>query len=273
MPKDIDMKEKTPAITTENQELTMELDRLNLEFLDLFARHNEMVDSESVILTSLYLEKLGLLQLELLEKQTESARLKMKMDLIQAAINRDEKPDLRAIETVINKRLQNYYAEIQLQSAALDEAKEVLSHLISPEKYQKLKEIFRVLCKRLHPDLNPNQTEEEKDLFIKVKAAYDLRKLSDLQSILLFLDDSKTENLANIPAYEKKDRIEYLKKNILVLNDKIVQLKQTFPFNIENLIYDEGYIRHKQEEIRDQIKTFEEKIAGYLNIITIMTNE
>jgi hypothetical protein len=273
VPKNLDMKENTPAITTENQELTKELERLNLEFLDLFARHREMVDNESVILTSLYLEKLGLLQLELLEKQTESARLKMKMDLIQAASNRDEKPDLKAIETIINKRLHNYYAEIQLQSAALNVAKEVLSHLISPEEYQKLKEIFRVLCKRLHPDLNPNQTEEEKDLFIKVKAAYDLRKLSDLQSILLFLDDYKTENLANIPGYEKKDRIEYLKKNILVLNDKIDQLKQTFPFNIENLIYDDGYIRHKQEEIQDQIKTVEEKIIGFLNIIMIMTNE
>jgi hypothetical protein len=39
----------------------------------------------------------------------------------------------------------------------------------------KLKETFRVLCKRLHPDLNPNQSEQEKDLFIKVKAAYDLQ--------------------------------------------------------------------------------------------------
>jgi hypothetical protein len=86
----------------------------------------------------------------LFEKQTEAARLKMKMNLIQAAINRNEQPDLKEIEQEIHVRLQNYYAQIQAQSAALDEAKKVLSHLISEEETQKLKEIFRVLCKRLH---------------------------------------------------------------------------------------------------------------------------
>ena len=70
------------AITAENENLTIEFTRLHLEFLDLFTRHKEMVEDESVILTSLYLEKLGHLQLELLEKQTEASRLKMKMNLV-----------------------------------------------------------------------------------------------------------------------------------------------------------------------------------------------
>ena len=187
------MNNDTPAFTKEYEELAGKLEQLQLEFLDLFTRHKDMVENESVLLTSIYLEKLGRLQLELLEKRTEAARLKMKMKLIQAAINRNEQPDLTEIEHKIYARLQNYYAEIAAQSAALDEAKKVLSHLLSEEDTQKLKEIFRVLCKRLHPDLNPHQTEEEKDLFIKVKAAYDLQRISDLQNILLYLDEAGRE--------------------------------------------------------------------------------
>ena len=174
------------AITEANEKLTNELTRLHLEFLELFTRHKEMVENEAVVLTSLYLRKLGHLQLELLEKQTEASRLKMKMNLIQAAINRNEQPDLNAIEQLLNKRLQKYYSQIEAQSAELDQARNVLSHLIPPEEVVKLRETFRVLCKRLHPDLNPNQTEAEKDLFIKVKAAYDLQRLSDLQQICSF---------------------------------------------------------------------------------------
>ena len=147
------MSERLPNITAENEELTKKLKKVNLEFIDLFTRHKYMAESESVVLTSIYLEKLGHLQLELLEKQTEASRLKMKMNLIQAAINRNQKPDLWAIEQEINLRLQIYYEQIQAQSAALDEAKKVLSHLISEEETQKIREIFRVLCKRLHPDL------------------------------------------------------------------------------------------------------------------------
>jgi phage host-nuclease inhibitor protein Gam len=267
------MSNHIPAFTKENEELTKKLEFLHLEFISLYARHKDMVENESVILTSLYLEKLGRLQLELLEKQTEASRLKMKMNLIQAAINRNEQPDLQAVEHEINMRLKSYYAQIQLQSAAIDEAAKVLSHLISEEETQKLKEIFRALCKRLHPDLNPNQTEEEKDLFIKVKAAYDLQRLTDLQNMLLYLDDSNNEKLLLISSHEKAERIKHLENQIISLKQKIEQLKQSFPFNLEEIIYDEAYILKKQEELRILIKTSEEEIVKYTNIINIMIDE
>lgn len=267
------MSDRLPTTTIENEELNRKLNLLNSEFLDLFTRHKDMVENESVILSSLYLEKIGHLQLELLEKQTEASRLKMKMNLIQAAINRNETPDLNAIETEIQLRLKNYYSLIREQSAALDEAKNVLSHLISEEETQKLKEVFRVLCKRLHPDLNPNQTEEEKDLFIKVKAAYDLHQLSDLQNILLYLNDANKEKLHLISSNEKVERIKHLENQILSLKFKINQLKESFPFNIEDLIFDEDYIIKKHKELRNQINASEEEIKKYFNIINIMIDE
>lgn len=267
------MNDSLPAFTAENEELTRKLELLHQEFLDLFTCHKDMVENESVVLTSLYLEKLGRIQLELLEKQTEVARLKMKMNLIQVAINRDEKPDLYAIDKEINTRLQIYYAEIAAQSAQLDTARKVLSHLISEEDVRKLKEIFRLLCKRLHPDLNPHQTEAEKDLFIKVKAAYDLQQLSELQKILLFLDESCTENLTLTSGDEKLRRIKHLERNISELKDKIAQLKQSFPFSIEELIFNEEAVRQKREEIENQIKNIEKEIDKYSNIISIMIDE
>ena len=272
--KTINMMDKNlPSTTVENDELTSKLEVLRLEFLELFTRHKYMVENESVILTSLYLEKLGSFQLELLEKKTEVARLKMKMNMMHAAINRDEKPNLFAIEQEINARLQDYYLQIQEQAVALDEAKKVLSQLISVEDSQKLKETFRVLCKRLHPDLNPNQSEEEKDLFIKVKAAYDLKKLSELQLILLYLDDANIENLKIIPVEEIVSQSKYLEEQILSLKSKIDLLNQSFPFTIEKLMNDDEYILQKQEEMRIQIKSIEEEIAKYSNIIQIMTDE
>jgi len=262
-----------PAVTKENEELTAKLVRLQLEFIDLYTRHKEMVENESVILTSLYLEKSGRLQLELLGKKTEASRLKMKMNLIQAAINRNEEPDLMVIAHKIEKRLQNYYAEIATQATLMDEAQKVLSHLLSEDEALKLKEIFRVLCKRLHPDLNPHQTEEEKDLFIKVKAAYDLLKLTELQNILLYLNDSGRENLLIVSADEKQERIKYLDNQIEALKDKIALLKQSFPFHVKEWIFDEELVLQKQEELRIQIRTFEEEIVKYLDRISIMINE
>lgn len=262
-----------PAFTDEHKELTTRLEQLRLEFLELFTRHKDMVENESAILTSLYLQKLGHLQLELLQKQTEAARLKMKMNLIQAAINRDEQPNLHAIENLINKQMQDYYAQIEAQAAALNEAREVLSHLIPEEEAAKLKEVFRVLCKKLHPDLNPNQTEEEKDLFVRVKSAYDLNQLGELQKILLYFENSKKEKLPLVSVDEKREQIRHLEENIASLKSKIEQLKQSFPFTIEELIFDEEYILQRQEETKTQIKTSEDEIVKYQTIINIMTDE
>jgi hypothetical protein len=267
------MKQQHPAITQENEALTLRLEALREQFAELFSRHKEMVENESVILTSLYLEKLGHLQLELLQKQTESARLKMKMQQIQAAINRDETPDLRAIEQLISRRLEAYHQEIARQAATLDTSRQVLNNLISEEDTEKLKEVFRVLCKRLHPDLNPNQSSEERDLFITVKAAYDLNALQELQTILLYLNDRAAEKLMMVAMTEKQQRVEHLERCIGTMNQKIASLEQNFPFNHRDRIMDDAWIGAKQQEIQSQIATFEMNIAKFNNIISLLCNE
>ncbi|HRZ42116.1 MAG TPA: J domain-containing protein [Bacteroidales bacterium] len=267
------MQNTSPAITPENEALTRQLELLREEFTGLYARHKDMVENESVILTSVYLQKLGYLQLELLQKQTEATRLRMKMQMIQAAINRDEKPEIGAIEAILNDRLEKYYAEIAASAAALDESSKVLQHLISEEDTLKLKEVFRVLCKRLHPDLNPNQPAEDRDLFVKVKAAYDLNALHELQTILLYLDDLAGEKLLLVSLSDKQERIQHLKGNIKALKEKISSLEQSFPFSQKELITDEAWISGRQKEIRSQIMVFEENIGKYSNIISLLCNE
>jgi len=264
---------KLPANTVENEELTARLEILRKEFLDLFTTHKNMVENESPILSSLYLQKLGYLQLELLQIETEVARLKMKMKMIQAAINRDEKPDLSSIERMVNDQMRDYYAKIEAQAIELDNAKELLSNLVPAEEMNKLKEVFRILCKRLHPDLNPDQSEEEKDLFIRVKAAYDLNQLSELQKILLYLESNKKDKDAPFSAEGKREQICHLEGNIESLKIKIEHLKQSFPFTVGKLIFEEEYIQQRQSEIKLQIKKSEEEIEKYQNIINIMTDE
>jgi len=267
------MNKRIPAFTPENEAMTRRLEQLNLEFLDLYTRHKEMVEDDGPLLESLYLEKLGRLQLELLEKQTEASRLKMRMNMIQAAINRDEKPDLKAIDAEINNRLQEYYARIRQQSAAIEEAKKVLSSILTGEDVLKLKETFRLLCKRLHPDLNPNQGEEEKDLFIRVKAAYDLNNLRELQSILLYLDESGKEDLKGVPVNEKEERIKHLGDNIALLKEKIEMLSQSFPFNMKEVLNNDEEVKRRQDELQEQIKIAETDISRFSGIINIMCDE
>ncbi|MDD4490640.1 MAG: hypothetical protein PHD30_09100, partial [Paludibacter sp.] len=125
----------------------------------------------------------------------------------------------------------------------------------------------------LHPDLNPNQSEEEKDLFIKAKAAYDLQKLSELQSMLLYLDNLSTTSPVDLSINEREEQKAFLERNIQILKEKIEKLKQSFPFNIESLITDDEQVGLKQAALQNQILEVEENIAKCKNLLKLMLDE
>lgn len=249
------------------------LEELRRQFLDLYTKHKYMVENDLLILNSVYLEKIGHLQLKLLHKQAEAARCKYKMMLLQAAVNRSERPDMNQIEQQVEAKMQNHYARISEQAMAMEAAKHVLSNLMSEEDSGKLKELFRLLCKRLHPDLNPNLTEEEQDLFVKVKAAYDLKNIPELQGILLYLDGTGGENPKNLSPQERTERIINLEKSVNDLIVKIEELRLSFPFNIEEQIMDDNYIAGRQEELNAQCYAVDNDIAQYKEIISLILDE
>jgi hypothetical protein len=193
--------------------------------------------------------------------------------MIQAAINRNEKPDLDSINREVTAKLEQYYRQIAEQSAALDAAKSVLSGLLSTDETKKLKEVFYVLCKRLHPDLNPGQSADDCDLFIKVKAAYDLQNLAELQRILLFLEDGKSHDLLTHSADEKRSRIDQLEKNISALRDKMDQLRLEFPFTMKELLYDAERLESEKDAIDKQVALLNEEIAKQESILDLLSDE
>lgn len=261
------------AITPENAALNKQLEELHAAFLSSFTRHKYMVEDESPILTSLYLDKLGRLQLSLLERQTEASRLKMKVALIHAALNRDETPDMDKINREIHEKLEGYYKEIAERSSQLDAASGLLGSLLSEEESKKMKEVFYVLCRRLHPDLNPQQSTQEADLFIKVKAAYDLQQLDELQRILLYLDTKESSDFTSTVTDEKQQRIAHLEKSIASLKEKMAQLESAFPFTMRELLGNEQLLSVKQEEIQMLIQAQEEEIHRQQSILEVIGHE
>lgn len=249
------------------------LTELRKRFLDLYTKHKFMIENDMLVLNSIYLEKIGHLQLKLLQKQAESARYKMKMMLLQAAVNRNEKPNLEEIEQQVEAKMQSHYARINEQAMAIEAAKHVLSNMMSEEDSRKLKELFRLLCKRLHPDLNPGLTREEIDLFVKVKAAYELQDTAELQGILLYLDGAGSDNPLDLTPEERMARIQRLEKSINELDIKINELRMSFPFNIEEQIMDNNYIAGRQEEINAQCYAVDNDIAQYKEIISLILDE
>ena len=85
-------------ISPERRKLQQQYNGLKKLFSELTEKRDAMDQYEGPKLCSVYLELIGQLEYERLALQVEVKTLQMRRDLLQAFINRDEKPDLNAIE-------------------------------------------------------------------------------------------------------------------------------------------------------------------------------
>jgi len=256
-------------LPNETKELLKLMDSLKKEYAELFEQRNYMLQYEEPLLTSLYLTLLGQFQFRLFTLKGDLAQLNQRIQMAQAYFNRNELPDWHKIDTKITQIFSDYYKKIENDAQQLAAAKEFLkSDFISDEEAKKLKAIYKLLVKKLHPDINPTQTPKEAELFLKVQAAYDLGDLRALNEILLYL----TNEEAKVPDFvpDIKAKVEKIKAVIDDLNQKIEKLNSTFPFIYREKIKDEKWVEDEQLQIDVQVNVIEKELKAKSEYLKLM---
>ena len=75
----------------------------------------------------------------------------------------------------------------------IDKANFLLSNLLSPERSAELRKLYRKLAKELHPDVNQNLTEQQKNLWHAVRRAYESGDLESMRALSVMANDSLTD--------------------------------------------------------------------------------
>lgn len=256
-------------LSPESKRLRELYPNLKIEFAALFQERDFMLSYEEGFLTALYLKHIGQKQYQLFCLKTETAQLRRKQQLIQTDLNRGEKPDLRTIEKTIGKEFALYFKEIKQQMENLEKAKNLLlSPCLSKEEAEEIKKLYRMLVRRLHPDLNPNLSQQESDLFNQVQVAYKLCNLDKLREFTLLISSSLEDK-----ASETKDSlrmtVELLENQIADIKDKIEKLNKEFPFSFKELLADESWIKEQQTRLNKEIEECEKEKSHLLNIIDL----
>lgn len=228
-----------------------EIASLRTRFVDLFQKLCYMRDTEATVLNDLYTRYFGQLRINISILEGEVRALRLKTDMMQAAINRDEKPNILQIEETVRKKFEEYFQNLRNLSDQLKK-KEPLA-MMDEDDAKKLADLHRVLVKRLHPDIHPNQTEKEKDLFLKAQAAYDLRDIATLERILISLDlDTDTEVFSN-----EKESADYkvkIEKQIANLEMQIADLNSRYPFTFREKLSDREWVDRETADLENRIQ-------------------
>lgn len=256
-------------LTAEHKILKLQYDFLKKEFSELYAEKNDMLTHDEQVLTALYLNAVGQKQHEKYSLTVEIKMMTQRISLYQVYFNRNETPDKPAIEKEIKQQFETYLKKIAEETKRLALAKEFLTEGFLPDaEVKKLKEVYRQIVKRLHPDLHPDQTAEEKDLFISAQAAYDLNDLNALNAILVSLGTSGAGPEA-LPV-DLKAQVELLNKKVQKLKSQMEQLEKQFPFIYREKLADAAWIEAERNQLDAEIETLlaeKKKYKDYLILL------
>ncbi len=252
------------------EELLENLNKLKSGYISILNDLEVMKNWGKVQLQALYATQIGKYEVELLELKIQLKSLKKKIQLAHQQINLGNYPDFEEIELIISEMIKNAYAEINEAKSKVVFGKAVLSNLGSPEESMEMRKIYRNIAKSLHPDVNPDLTEEQKEVWHFFHAAYksgDLDKLKALEIVYTDVIKSASESKKEFSEEDILLQITMMKNGILELESQKKELENDFPFNIADKIRDEDWIIEKQEVLKQEIEGFraviEEKGSDY----------
>jgi hypothetical protein len=247
-------------IHPEYAKLIEEINKLKNDIANLFEERDELLYHICKDIKVEYMLKIGSLEYKAFQYQCKILRLRKKIMLIQIKLNREEEIDYDEIEEQLDKEFSEYIKKLNKMTKDIEIAIEINSAgRLTEELTREIKEIYRRIVKKLHPDLNKNLTDQEKDLFLKATKAYEDADIDTLRTIEILLSEIINKPDIEIDEFEElissKKKYEDIRSSILY---KISEIKNSFPYNQKELLEDEILLKKRKDDLNEDIKIYEE---------------
>lgn len=144
---------------------------------------------------------------------------------------------------------------------------------MGPEEEKELKQLYRQLVKRLHPDLNLNLTENELRLFYQTIDAYKNDDMNMLKLIASLVDSGEELDWSALSLSALQKEKEKLDQLIQQVESDIQALMQSVPYIWQTFLVDQQAKASKLAELNDQIASYQAAIEQLTQIIDRMIGD
>ena len=136
---------------------------------------------------------------------------------------------------------------------------------------EELKKLYRMIVKRLHPDVHPDLTEREKELFNEATAAYQAGDLDKMRAIWEELESGTDpeERFENKPEDLQKLRelLKTLRARVQVLSGEIAAIGSEFPYTMKDFLENDEAVEEKRAELKKQLQEIRDADAKLAELI------
>ena len=244
--------------------LHRQIHALRDELATAVAQHDELRHTAIPYLEVVYQRAIGPAQLAALQAQAAAQRAKRLVELAMQAVNRGEPPPLLAgLAAQVEQELAAWRQRVAGMAAAIQQAVRALTTALSPADTVQLKQLYRDLARRLHPDANPQQGDREQRLWQQVQDAY---RDGDLARLRVLAETASAA--APLPA--GPDALEVLHAQVQRLHDAIrslsaasIALEQRPPLSLRAELADPTWIAARIAEFQAQEASWREAEARW----------
>lgn len=243
---------------------------LRKELIVLTNEETKIIETDNTRIEVIYNTIFGPMAIRLQHKKEKINILKRKLELIEQAIRNDEEVNLDFIDDKIKFELlfnKEEYHDRYDDNNDLYKFDDILT--LDSKQLQELKNIYRLITKYLHPDLNDNK--EHIKLFYQAVSAYKKQNLTRLKIIALMLSLNIIDDDSNSMELLKKEE-KILKELITKVDHNIDKIKMSYPYNLHELIEGEQKFKQYQEYLKLQLLKADEQNSYYDDKIKELLN-
>jgi uncharacterized protein YukE len=261
--------DQTPVIHPAYSGIIEEILALEKDIAALLLSRDELQFHICKNIEAEYMVKLGAWEYKIFEIQCKVLRLKREIELVQAALNKQETPIPVLITMQLDAEFADYQQRLNEQMNTLNNAmkRHNTADFHSESEQVEIKKLYSDIVKQLHPDINPAQTEQMRQMFINAVDAYKNADIDTMRSIHLLLhqDDEKKYDEVSLSVdalamlTNRKEKLILWKSDISAAIDKI---RNSYPYNQKTLLEDIELVQQKAEEYKNILADYESTCAS-----------
>ena len=199
-----------------------------------------------------YIREFGRLMTDAFEKKISCIEKKKTIAFCQMYANRGEPVDLNELNRYITAEMAEYRKQLEAMIADNNACRGKGS--VSESERMQIKQIYRNIAKKFHPDIFPATAENDKlrELWNRVVSAYnrnDLKEISELEILVSKAIESEGGNYDNIDIPDIEDRIAEVE-------NEINTIISTDPYRYKYLLEDESLVSEKKAELQREINEY-----------------
>ncbi len=240
------------------------------QIASVIAEAHALADSIPVVLAR-YARAFGDRLVKLQELEIETARCKREIELLQSVINHGGNWDYASIQEKVDAEFYEWQEKLDREAKQFQEQQGLLHHLLDEETTRALRDQFRVLARRLHPDLHPQQTPAEAELWHRVSAAYDQQNLEELEAIEVITREQTRDDLPR-SLDDMSETVQRLETKLKSLLTNLSHRRKSWPLDQLIILDSQEATAKKQKDLearmeeltllRDQRRSYLDHLLG-----------